>query len=206
MLHTHHQDRNYVAALDAERQRLSRSRLERTVAAATRGDQTAWSALIARFRGHVNRVARGYGLNPYQADDVAQETWLRLYRNLGRVRDPLALGSWVDTTARRESLRMLRSHRREDLTDQEVGVEPVPSDDTADELLQERRAALARALAELSDRQRALIESLLSDPEPSYADISARLGLPTGSIGPTRGRCVKRLRRVLAPELNGDPR
>jgi RNA polymerase sigma factor (sigma-70 family) len=191
MLHTHHQDRSYVAAIEAER-------LERMVAAAGRGDQFAWSALVARFRGQIMRVARSHGLNTHQADDVAQETWLRLYRSLGRVRDPQSLGAWVDTTARRESLRLLKSHRREDLTDEELGVEAVALDDPDDDLMQARRAALAKALTKLPDHQRRLITALLADPEPSYADVSAALEIPVGSIGPTRGRCVERLRGLLA--------
>jgi RNA polymerase sigma factor (sigma-70 family) len=192
VLHQLHQDRNYVAALDAER-------IERMVAAAGRGDQSAWSAIVARFRGRVMRVARSHGLNTHQAADVAQETWLRLYRNLERVRDPLALGAWVDTTARRECLRALRGTRREELTDAELGVEREAPE--ADERLEERRAALARALAGLPARQRALMECLLAVSEPSYADAAAALGIPIGSIGPTRGRCVEKLRvELLAAE------
>src|ERR1700742_2782056 len=98
MLHTHHQDRHYVAALDAERLRQSGARdLERVVAAAANDDQLAWSALVSRFRGRISRVTRAHGLNAHQADDVAQETWLRLFRNVSRVRDPQALGAWIDT-------------------------------------------------------------------------------------------------------------
>ncbi len=205
MLHTHHQDRNYVAALEADRRRESALGLERMVAAAGRGDQSAWSALVARFRGQILRVARSHGLNAHQADDVAQETWVRLYRSLERVRDPGALGAWVDTTARRESLRALRSGRREDLTDEEIGIAAAAPDDPDDDLLQERRAALAGAMEKLPERQRTLMASLLAESEPSYADVAARLGLPIGSIGPTRGRCVESLREMLAPELSGEP-
>jgi RNA polymerase sigma factor (sigma-70 family) len=204
VLHQLHQDRHYVAALDADRRRESAQRrrpadasaIERMVAAAGRGDQSAWSALVARFRGRVLRVARSHGLNPYQADDVAQETWLRLFRNLERVRDPLALGAWVDTTARRECLRALRGTRREELTDEELGVDRV-ADDEADEELAARRAALARALGSLPGRQRELMECLLAESEPSYADAAQQLGIPIGSIGPTRARCIERLRREL---------
>ena len=155
MLHQLHQDRNYVATLDADRLRQSAQRhrpadadmIERMVAAAGRGDQSAWSALVARFRGRVQRVARSHGLSAHQADDVAQETWLRLFRSLDRVRDPLALGAWVDTTARRESLRALRGHRLEELTDEELGIEHVAADE-GDERLEERRAALAARAGE----------------------------------------------------------
>jgi RNA polymerase sigma factor (sigma-70 family) len=208
VLHQLHHDRHYIATLNADRLRDSAQRarpadadtIERMVAAAGRGDQSAWSALVARFRGRVMRVARSHGLNAHQADDVAQETWLRLYRNLGHVRDPLALGAWVDTTARRECLRALRGIRGEDLTDEEVGVERVAADE-CDEQLEERRAALRRALANLPERQRALMECLLADSEPSYADASAALGMPIGSIGPTRGRCVEKLRKELLAEV-----
>jgi len=199
MLYTHHQNREYVAALDAERLRRSSAdgrALERMIAAAATGDQSAWSAIVHRFSGRIARVARGYGLNAYQADDVAQETWLRLYHNLERVREPRALGAWVDTTARRECLRALRGTRREELTDEELGVDDIAPDET-DAELEERRAALTRALANLPEHQRVLMECLLAESEPSYADVASELGIPIGSIGPTRGRCVERLRREL---------
>jgi RNA polymerase sigma factor (sigma-70 family) len=188
----------FLDGLEADRLRRS---LDEMVAAAGKGDQSAWSALIARFRGRVLRVARSHGLDPYQADDVAQETWLRLYRNLEKVRDPFSLGAWIETTARRESLRALLGRKREELTADELGVDQAALDDAEDALLEERRAALARGLESLSSRQRALMESLLAEPAPSYADVSVRIGIPIGSIGPTRGRCVKRLREELAPEL-----
>src|SRR4051812_32327744 len=187
--------------LDTREVERLRSLLNEMVAAAAEGDQAAWSDLVARFRGRVIRVARAHGLDAYQADDVAQETWLRLYRNLDNVRDPFSLGAWIETTARRESLRALVGRRREELTGDDVGVENPTLDDGDDAELEERKAALARGLKTLNCRQRSLMESLLAEPAPSYADISVRVGIPIGSIGPTRGRCVKRLRQELAPEL-----
>jgi RNA polymerase sigma factor (sigma-70 family) len=193
----YHHTRAYLDQLEADR---LRRLLNEMVAAAGGGDQTAWSDLVARFRGRVIRVARAHGLDPHQADDVAQETWLRLFRNLDTVRDPFSLGAWIETTARRESLRALVGRRREELTGEDVGVErPVLDDGDAE--LEERKAALAGGLRKLNRRQRALMESLLAEPAPSYAELSARIGIPIGSIGPTRGRCVKRLRQELAPEL-----
>jgi len=193
-----HHTRTYLDTREVER---LRRLLNEMVAAAGAGDQAAWADLVARFRGRVIRVARAHGLDPYQADDVAQETWLRLYRNLGNVRDPFSLGAWIETTARRESLRALVGRRREELTGDEVGVDRALLDDGEDAELEERKAALARGLKTLNSRQRALMESLLAEPAPSYADVSLRVGIPIGSIGPTRGRCVKRLRQELAPEL-----
>jgi len=193
-----YQTRTYLDAREVER---LRRLLNEMVAAAAEGDQAAWSDLVARFRGRVIRVARAHGLDAHQADDVAQETWLRLYRNLGNVRDPFSLGAWIETTARRESLRVLAGRRREELTGDDVGIDLPALDGTDDAVLEERKAALARGLMKLNGRQRALMQSLLVEPAPSYADVSVRVGIPIGSIGPTRGRCVRRLRQELAPEL-----
>jgi RNA polymerase sigma factor (sigma-70 family) len=196
--HAHH-----VSAVHEERLRDSADRrretdLRRTVAAAQRGDQSAWSALFQRFRGQALRVARFHGLDADQADDVIQETWLRLYRSIGAVREPAALGAWVRTTARRESLRALGAHAREVLTDDEERFEPMIPDDLDDDVSPERRAAVRQALAKLPESQRRLMEALLADPAPSYADVSAQLGIPIGSIGPTRGRCIERLCREMS--------
>jgi RNA polymerase sigma factor (sigma-70 family) len=193
-----HHTRSCLDQLEVDR---LRRLLNEMVLAAGGGDQAAWSDLVARFRGRIIRVARAHGLDPYQADDVAQETWLRLYRNLDTVRDPFSLGAWIETTARRESLRALVGRRREELTGDEVGVDQPVLDDADDAELEERKSALAHGLSKLNSRQRALMESLLAEPAPSYADVSTRIGIPIGSIGPTRGRCVKRLRQELAPEL-----
>ena len=193
-----HQTRTYLDAREVER---LRRLLNEMVAAAAEGDQAAWSDLVSRFRGRVIRVARAHGLDAHQADDVAQETWLRLYRNLANVRDPFSLGAWIETTARRESLRVLAGRRREELTGDDVGIDLPALDSTDDAVLEERKAALARGLMKLNGRQRALMQSLLVEPAPSYADVSVRVGIPIGSIGPTRGRCVRRLRQELAPEL-----
>src|SRR5262249_40320889 len=86
----HHHDRNYIAARTEER----------LVRAASAGDQAAWSALGARFEKQLRWVARGHGLGAHDTDDVVQETMLKLFRNIVRIRDPRALGAWLTTTAR----------------------------------------------------------------------------------------------------------
>jgi RNA polymerase sigma factor (sigma-70 family) len=202
MLHHLHHTTDYVASVHDERirrgTRVDAVDLSRAMKAAANGDAHAWALLIARFRGHVARVARSYGLDAHQVDDVSQETWLRLYRHIGSVRDPHALGAWLGTTASRESLRALAGGKREEPTDAELCVGTVNGDEVADGLAQaERSRALKRALATLPPRHRTLMETLLAEPEPSYAEISDRLGIPVGSIGPIRGRCVTRLRREL---------
>jgi RNA polymerase sigma factor (sigma-70 family) len=198
MLHHLHHTTDYVTSVHEERLRRGSADISSAMKAAENGDANAWAMLITRFRGHVARVARSYGLDAHQVDDVAQETWLRLYRHIGSVRDPQALGAWLGTTASRESLRALAGDRREEPTDEELGAGIGCADDVTDALARsERSAALKRALGTLPPRHRALMESLLAEPEPSYAEISNLLGIPVGSIGPIRGRCVTRLRREL---------
>jgi len=202
MLHHLHHSNDYVTSVHEERMRrgtqIDPADLSVAMRAAESGDAHAWAMLIARFRGHVARVARSYGLNAHQVDDVTQETWLRLYRHIGSVRDPHALGAWLGTTASRESLRTLAGDRREEPTDEDLCVGAATVDDVTETLTRaERSHALKRALATLPPRHRALMESLLAEPEPSYAELSEMLGIPIGSIGPIRGRCVTRLRREL---------
>jgi RNA polymerase sigma factor (sigma-70 family) len=169
--------------------------LERVVRAAKAGDAGAWSALVERFTARVRSVARRHRLAAHDVEDVVQTTWLRLLEHIDGVREPSALGAWLETTARRESLRTANTGRREELTDAEPladAVEPVDERRLAD---RERRVALGAALEQLAPRQRALLSLLLADPVPSYGEISRTLDMPIGSIGPTRARCLARLRR-----------
>jgi RNA polymerase sigma factor (sigma-70 family) len=201
-----HHERNYLASVHEDRlRRATRRRLpadardiERAMTAAEHGDPRAWAGIVDRFQGHITRIARSYGLASHEVDDVVQETWLRLYRNIGSVRDPQALGAWLGTTARRESLRVIAGARREPPTDAEPFAEVTDADDLPEELVRaERRKDLQRALATLQPRHRTLMETLLRDPEPTYAEVSQTLSIPIGSIGPIRARCVARLRREL---------
>jgi RNA polymerase sigma factor (sigma-70 family) len=164
--------------------------------AAAGGDQAAWEAIVDRFSGLVWGAARAYRLTQHDAADVAQTTWLRLVEHLDRINDPEALGAWLATTARRESLRVLRRGSREQPSD-ELDLFEAPSGDTLDRQLlrEERNGALWRAFARLSDRCKQLLRLLVSDPEPSYQEVSAALDIPIGTIGPTRQRCLERLRR-----------
>jgi RNA polymerase sigma factor (sigma-70 family) len=203
MLHHHHTS---IHSLGEERLRRAAGRrpaadageLERTLIAAGDGSAVAWAGLVQRFRGHVVRTARSYGLDAAAADDVAQETWMRLYRHIGSIRDPQALGAWLGTTARRESLRELARGRREQPTDRELGADVPAQEAVEDELLSaERRDAVAKALETLPARHQALMRRLLAESERSYAEIAEELGMPIGSIGPIRGRCMARVRREL---------
>lgn len=171
----------------------------RLVAGAASGDQTAWDALVRAFAGMVWSVARAHRLNEADAADVAQATWLRLFEHLDRVNDPARVGAWLATTARRESLRVLRNARRHMLSADPVADDHQPTDAPADAdiLLAERDRSLLRALDRLAPRDRALLRMVVADGDSSYVEISAALDMPIGSIGPTRARALERLRREL---------
>lgn len=168
--------------------------LDRLVALARAGDGRGIEALVQRHAGLVRAVTRAFRLTPADAEDVAQTTWLRLVERLGQLREPAALPGWVATTARRESLRVLQGGTREVLVDEvPEGPEELSGESRVAAL--ERREVVARALAELPDRDRRLVALLFAEPAPSYEAIGATLAMPVGSIGPTRARCLARLRR-----------
>ncbi|WP_375431897.1 RNA polymerase sigma factor [uncultured Friedmanniella sp.] len=173
------------------------------VRAAAAGDRTAWDDLVRRFMPLVLSVASRYRLGSADVADVTQTVWLRLLQHLDRLREPAALPGWLVTTTRHECLRLLASSKRvtslEPILDRGVSSGPTwqPwSDDFTDGLVQtERHEALLTAFAGLSERDRQLLSLLIEDPPPSYAEISDRLQIPIGSIGPTRARALDRLRR-----------
>lgn len=159
-------------------------------------DDAAWDRLVTRYRGLVWSVARAHRLSDADAADACQATWLRLVEHLDRVRDSGALGGWLATTARRECLRVLRSAGRAlpvpdppDAVDHDAAVD-------AGLLASERDAQLWRAFDRLGGRDRALLRMLAAEPRPSYEEIGGALGMPIGSIGPTRARALERLRRA----------
>lgn len=166
------------------------------VRAAAAGDQPAWNALVDRFSRLVWGIARSHRLSPDDASEVSQTTWLRLAEHIDRLQDPSKVAGWLATTARHESLRILRGAGRQipmgdDMPEPESGAPAID-----DELLRdERDAMLWQAFARLPARDQALLRLLVSDPMPSYDEIGAALGMPVGSIGPTRARCLQRLRR-----------
>jgi RNA polymerase sigma factor (sigma-70 family) len=170
------------------------------VQAAVGGDRRAWECLVDRYAPLVWSVIRAYRLSAKDAEDAGQMVWLALVEHLDRIREPRALPGWLATTTRRECLAVLRSNRRAvpmDTCEEGSTMFTVEPDFSEGCWRAERSAALLRALAELPEHQRDLLVLLLSDPPPSYDEISARLGIPKGSIGPTRGRALDRLRRSL---------
>ncbi len=145
-------------------------------------------------------VCRQYRLGDADSEDVGQMVWLHLVNNLGSLRDPAALPGWLATTAQRECLRARRAAARLPLPTGAYIDEGILADPNAaladDELiLAERSAALREAFSDLPPGCRQLVALLMADPPMSYAEISARLGIKVGSIGPSRIRCLARLRR-----------
>jgi RNA polymerase sigma factor (sigma-70 family) len=172
----------------------------RIAAAAAKGDTRAWAMLVDEFGGLVWAVVRAHRLSHADSADVAQATWLALVEHLGDLRDPERVGAWLAMTARRNCLRVLRSAKRQVPTGDDLP-EPCEDVEVADDLmLEERDAALWRAVDRLPGRDQALLRLLVAEPQPSYQEISAALDMPIGSIGPTRARALERLRAELAHE------
>jgi RNA polymerase sigma factor (sigma-70 family) len=173
---------------------------EELVAAARAGDQASWDALVARHGSRVWAVARAHRLSSADAEDVFQVAFLRLVTHIDTIRDPSKVGAWLATTARNECLRILRkSGRTVPSGDDEVLDAPDPLLPPVDAhvLADERRSALHAALGRLSEPCQRLLRVLMADPEPSYEEVGRALEMPIGSIGPTRGRCLKHLRREM---------
>jgi RNA polymerase sigma factor (sigma-70 family) len=171
------------------------------VAAARDGDEPAWCRLVDRYLPLVVSVARRYRLSPDEVKDVSGTVWLRLVEHLGQIREPRALPAWIVTTTRNETLRFLRSRNRTLPVDPQDASEFEGEDQVeVDEglLKAERLQALRDALEELRPQHRELLLLLLTDPPLSYDEISQKLGIPKGSIGPTRARALEQLRQTTA--------
>jgi RNA polymerase sigma factor (sigma-70 family) len=176
------------------------------------GDHEAWNQIVERYSPLVWSICARYQLSRPDTDDVGQGVWLMLVENIGNLRQPAALPGWLATTTRNECLRVLRTASRydpdglpaDDLMSPDVDERAVEADLIAAEL----NGALRAAFAELPEACHTLLSMLIQDPSPSYAEVSSALGMPVGSIGPTRARCLAHLRRsphlaVFLPERAG---
>lgn len=167
---------------------------------AAKGDTRAWERLVEQYARLIWSMTRDFKLTESDAADVVQVTWLRLLENIDRIESPAHVGSWLATTARRECLRCLAMRKRMVLVDDEASLSAIPAHgpEVDERLLAHDRAEEVReALSCLPGRWRQLLELLMADPPVPYSEISDQLGLPVGSIGPTRARCLTRLRTLL---------
>ena len=171
------------------------------VRAAGGGDFGAWNELVNRFAGMVWTVARRHRLSAADAADVSQTTWLRLVEQLNRIEHPERVGGWLATTARRESLRVLRLAERQVPTADEMFLDLTLPDVVApDDVVgnAERDRELWKVFSQLPSRCQLMLQLLGGDEPLSYAELSEVLDMPVGSIGPTRARCLEHLRRFAA--------
>ena len=170
------------------------------VARVRAGDVRAWNELVDAYVGLVWAIARNHRLGHGDAADVSQTTWLRLVENIDRIDDPRRVGAWLATTARRECLRVLRLSGRQVLVEDESALDRLDPDEVAVDALmlrEEEAAAVRLAFDRLPERCQQLLRLLMVDSPPSYEELSAALAMPIGSIGPTRGRCLEKLRRLV---------
>jgi RNA polymerase sigma factor (sigma-70 family) len=172
------------------------------VAGARDGDVQAWDLLVERYAPLIWSICRKYRLGRADADDVGQNVWLHLVDHLGKIREPAALAGWLATTTRRECGRLVRAAHGPHAVVHALDAENMADEraDAAEQevLAAERHAALREAFTHLPPECQRLVAMLTADPPLPYAEISARLDMPVGSIGPTRSRCLDRMRRYPA--------
>ena len=183
--------------------------LAQLVDSARSGEPQAWESLVTQLSPMLRRVAREYRLSVADTDDVVQATWAAAFTNIAQLREPEAISGWLCVSARRQALRILRSRQLE------IAVEDPPHPSEPDQppfesaLVQaEQIAAIHEAVDRLPDRQRSVLTALLEASGVSYTELSRKLRMPLGSIGPTRDRALDRLRRdrQLASALARAPR
>jgi RNA polymerase sigma factor (sigma-70 family) len=167
---------------------------------AMHGDRRAWEELVDLYSGLIWAVTRRFRLCDADAADVAQTTWLRLLEHIDQIHDGSRVGPWLATTARRECLRTVAGRKRIVLTGEDAELDR--NDGTQPEvdaslLAAERSCLVSNALSQLPPRWRDIMTLLSADPPMPYEEISQKLHVPIGSIGPTRRRCLRRLQALL---------
>lgn len=165
-------------------------------------DQRAWAALIKKYKALVNTVPLRMGLSMSDVSDCFQQTWFLLLKNRSKIKQPDRLAAWLVTTAKRESLRILRKKSDEldnDMLDSLVDDSILPDEEM---VRLERQAILESALLEIDDRCRVLLKGLFYSPEEySYKDLAKKLNIPINSFGPIRHRCLAKLKVLLNNKL-----
>ena len=167
------------------------------------GDSVSWGILVDRFQALVWSTIYRVGLRNEDAEDIFQKVFLILHKNLDRIESARALPKWLATTAAREAIRLHRSNRDKST----IALDAI---ENLDELLASENAsveeiavaaaesdAIRKIISQLPGKCPELLTLLYSDVESSYEDVKIRLGIPVGSIGPTRSRCIERLRQAL---------
>ncbi len=181
------------------------ARVAELVRAARQGSEDALGQIVTELSPLLWHVARAAGLSSGGAEDVLQTVWMRLVTHLDDIHTSAALTGWLVTTTRREAWRVRAAERRELPADQELLAE-VPDRGPGSEeqvIVDDQRRALWVAIGRLSARCQELLRIIAFAPRPDYAAVAAELGMPIGSVGPTRGRCLAKLRALLASSFGG---
>lgn len=178
--------------------------LERLVAKCRQKDKKAWDQLVDQFQNLVYSIPRRYGLSSDDCSDVFQSTFRALITNLDRIESPATLPKWLAVTASRESLRLIRLSRKTAILDDpdqtlDSMVNREEEDAETNAIQAEEAETVRKAVQELPDRCRKLVRMLYME-EASYEAVSAEMGMPVGAIGPTRARCLDKLRKTLERE------
>jgi RNA polymerase sigma factor (sigma-70 family) len=181
---------------------------------ARKGDENAWEQIIARYQPLINGIARRHRLEPSDVHDVSQYVWMQLVDHLDKLRDPRALRGWISVTTTHRCYEILRGYKRSVSVDPlamgrfdfvAATSKPIENEsrcDIDDDLLRaERCRAVRQGLAELTETQQQLLLMLVADPPVPYGEISRRMNLPVGSIGPTRARLLRKLERTAAVQV-----
>ena len=182
------------------------TRIAGWLAAAREGSEDALGQIVADLSPLLWQVARSAGLSSGDAEDVLQTVWMRMVAHLDDIHDSAALAGWLVTTAKREAWRVRATGRRLLPADADLLAE-LPDEGPGSEeqvILDDQRRRLWTAIGQLSARCQELLRIVAFAPRPDYAAVAAALGMPVGSIGPTRGRCLGKLRALLASDPAGN--
>ena len=168
------------------------------------GDQQALDGLVRTVTPVLWHIVRAYGLDRETADDVVQTTWLTLVRRGDAIRDERAVLRWLTITARREAWRTSQQSRRAMPSDDDVLESVLPRQSSAETIAvrDDEQRALWNYVSRLSDRCQRLLRVIAFSDRPDYAGLAEELQMPVGSIGPTRGRCLDKLRALMTPTVS----
>ena len=176
------------------------ARMADLLSAARAGSEDALGQIVNELSPLLWQVARSAGLSQGDAEDVLQTVWMRLITHLDGIHDAGALTGWLVTTTKRESWRVRAAGRKQLPADQDVFAELPEKGPGSEEqvILEDQRRELWAAIGMLSRRCQELLRIMAFAPRSDYATVAAALGMRVGSIGPTRGRCLAKLRALLA--------
>ena len=181
------------------------ARMADLLSAARAGSEDALGQIVNELSPLLWQVARSAGLSQGDAEDVLQTVWMRLITHLDGIQDAGALTSWLVTTTKREAWRVRAAGRKQLPADQDVFADLPDKGPGSEEqvIVEDQRRELWAAIGMLSRRCQELLRILAFAPRPDYATVAAALGMRVGSIGPTRGRCLAKLRALLADGPEG---